>query len=121
MAKTILIVDDSTSMRQMVGYTLRQAGFWVIEGTNGQDALQKLEGQRVELIITDLNMPVMDGITFIKQLRNRPASRGTPVLMLTTESEDAKKKEGRAAGATGWMVKPFNPSKLLETIARVLP
>lgn len=121
MAKTILIVDDSTSMRQMVGYTLRQAGFSVIEGSNGQDALDKLERQHVELIITDLNMPVMDGISLIKRVRSRPASKGTPVLMLTTESEDAKKKEGRAAGATGWMVKPFNPAKLLETIARVLP
>ena len=121
MPKMILIVDDSTSIRQMVGYTLRQAGFGVIEGTNGQDALQKLDGQRVELIITDLNMPVMDGITFIKHVRSRTALRGTPVLMLTTESDDGKKKEGRAAGATGWMVKPFKPDKLLETIARVLP
>jgi two-component system chemotaxis response regulator CheY len=119
--KMILIVDDSTSMRQMVAYTLRQAGFGVIEGTNGQDALEKLDGQRVELIITDLNMPVMDGITFIKRVRSRPASRGTPVLMLTTESQDLKRQEAKAAGATGWIVKPFHPDKLLHTVSRVLP
>lgn len=121
MSKNILIVDDSTAMRQMVAYTLRQAGFSVIEGSNGQEALQKLEGERVELIITDLNMPVMDGITFIKQVRSRAASRGTPVLMLTTESQESKRQEGKAAGATGWIVKPFHPDKLLHTISRVLP
>lgn len=121
MSKTILIVDDSAAMRQMVSYTLRQAGYGVIEGSNGQEALEKLEGERVALIITDLNMPVMDGLTFIRQVRSRAASRSTPVLMLTTESQDSKRQEGKAAGATGWIVKPFHPDKLLITISRVLP
>ncbi|MGD0295760.1 MAG: response regulator [Bryobacteraceae bacterium] len=121
MAKTILIVDDSTSIRQIVSFTLKQAGFQVLEGSNGQEGLTQLSAQRVDLIVTDLNMPVMDGITFVKQVRSRPATKGIPVLMLTTESQDSKKQEGKAAGATGWLVKPFHPEKLLQTIARVLP
>lgn len=121
MGKTALIVDDSVSMRQMVSFTLKQAGFTVIEGCNGQDALERAEGQGVSLVITDLNMPVMDGITFIKALRTKPSYRFTPVLMLTTESQEAKKKEAKAAGATGWIVKPFNPEQLLAVIAKVLP
>lgn len=121
MGKSIMIVDDSATMRQILGHTLRQAGYGVIEGVNGQDALNKLQGQHVELIITDLNMPVMDGITFIRQVRRLPAMRGTPVLMLTTESQAEKKQEGKAAGATGWILKPFQPEKLLQGIARVLP
>lgn len=108
-------------MRQMVAYTLKQAGFGVVEGVNGQDGLSRLDAQRVDLIVTDLNMPVMDGITFIRQVRSRPGMKGVPVLMLTTESQDSKKQEGKAAGATGWIVKPFHPEKLLATIARVLP
>jgi len=119
--KTVLIVDDSISIRKMVGYTLKQAGFTVVEGENGQDALVQMEAQKVDLIVTDLNMPVMDGITFIREVRNRPAAKGIPVLMLTTESQDSKKQEGKAAGATGWIVKPFHPDKLLAIIARVLP
>jgi two-component system chemotaxis response regulator CheY len=121
MARTVLIVDDSASIRQMVAFTLQQAGFAVLVGCNGEDALQKLENQRVELIITDLNMPVMDGIAFISQLRRRPATRYTPVLMLTTESQMEKKQQGKAVGATGWIVKPFHPGKLLDVIAKVLP
>jgi len=121
MPRTALIVDDSTSIRQMVAYTLREAGFDVLEGSNGSDALAKLENRRVELIITDLNMPVMDGLTFIRQVRGRPENKYTPVLMLTTESQAEKKQQGKAAGATGWIVKPFHPGKLLEVIARVLP
>ncbi|HLK19168.1 MAG TPA: response regulator [Bryobacteraceae bacterium] len=122
MAKTILIVDDSTSIRQVVSFTLKQAGFAVVEGSNGKEGLAQLDtAPRVDLIVTDLNMPVMDGITFIKHVRSRPQSKGTPVLMLTTESQDSKKQEGKAAGATGWLVKPFHPEKLLQTIARVLP
>jgi len=121
MAKTVLIVDDSATMRQMIAFTLQEAGFTVLEGANGQEALNKLGGQRVDIIVTDLNMPVMDGITLIKNVRSRPTTKGIPVLMLTTESQDAKKREGKAAGATGWIVKPFHPGKLLETIARVLP
>jgi len=120
-AKTVLIVDDSVSIRQVVGFTLKQAGFTVLDASNGQEALGKLSGQRVDLIVTDLNMPVMDGITLIKNVRSQPATRGVPVLMLTTESQDTKKQEGKAAGATGWIVKPFHPEKLLQVIARVLP
>lgn len=121
MTRTALIVDDSTSMRQMVAYTLRQAGFAVLEGCDGADALEKLGEQRVSLVITDLNMPVMDGIEFIRRLRARPNAKYTPVLMLTTESQISKKQEGKSAGATGWIVKPFQPEKLLEVVAKVLP
>lgn len=121
MSRTALIVDDSASMRQMVAFTLRQGGFDVIEGENGQDALDKLKDRRVQLIITDLNMPVMDGITFIQNVRSRTEFKFTPVLMLTTESQGAKKELGKAAGATGWIVKPFDPDKLLATVAKVLP
>jgi len=119
--KTALIVDDSSSVRQMVGYTLRQAGFSVLEGNNGANALEVLGDQRVDLIITDLNMPVMDGIEFIRRVRGQVNSKYTPVLMLTTESQSTKKQEGRTAGATGWIVKPFHPEKLLEVIAKVVP
>ena len=124
MAKTALIVDDSTSMRQMVSFTLKGAGFTVLEGGNGQEALDKLKGApggKVDLIITDLNMPVMDGLTFIKAVRAQPTSRFTPVLMLTTESGDGRKAEGKAAGATGWIVKPFHPEQMLKVIEKVLP
>lgn len=122
MAKTALIVDDSTSMRQMVGFTLRGAGFEVIEGGNGQEGLDKLAtAGKVDIIITDLNMPVMDGLTFIRQARTRAALRFTPILMLTTESQDGRKAEGKAAGATGWIVKPFQPDQLLKVIQKVLP
>ena len=124
MGKTALIVDDSSSMRQMVGFTLRGAGFQVIECCDGQDALNKLAaapGGKVDIIITDLNMPVMDGLTFIKQARTRPTVRFTPILMLTTESQESRKAEGKAAGATGWIVKPFHPDQLLKVIEKVLP
>lgn len=119
--RKVLIVDDSPSMRQMVSFTLRQGGFDVVEAEHGQQALDKLKGVSVDLIITDLNMPVMDGITLIRNVRSQPAMRGKPILMLTTEGLAAKKEEGKAAGATGWIVKPFDPNKLLETLARVLP
>ena len=108
-------------MRQMVSFTMKEAGFTVVEGENGQDGLGKADAQPVQLVITDLNMPVMDGITFIKELRTRPAYKFIPVLMLTTESQDSKKQAGRAAGATGWIVKPFNPTQLLAVVAKVLP
>lgn len=120
MAKTALIVDDSTSMRQMVSFTMQEAGFSVLEGANGQEALQRVEGNRVELVITDLNMPVMDGIALIRQLRSNPAYKFTPILMLTTESQESKKQEGKAAGATGWIIKPFDPQKLLAVVAKVV-
>jgi two-component system chemotaxis response regulator CheY len=108
-------------MRQMVGFTLRQGGFDVIEAGHGQEALDKLSSTSVDLIITDLNMPVMDGITLIQNVRKQPALMRKPILMLTTEGLAAKKEQGKAAGATGWIVKPFDPEKLLMTIAKVLP
>jgi two-component system chemotaxis response regulator CheY len=119
--KKVLIVDDSVSMRQMVGFTLREGGFEVIEAEHGQDALDKLQGAPVDLVITDLNMPVMDGITLIQNLRSQPAMKTKPILMLTTEGLVGKKEQGKAAGATGWIVKPFDPEKLLQTVAKVLP
>ena len=119
--RKILIVDDAVSMRQMVGFTLRQGGFEVVEAEHGQDALNKLQGLQVDLIITDLNMPVMDGITLIQNVRKLPAMKTKPILMLTTEGLAAKKEQGKAAGATGWIIKPFDPEKLLQTIAKVLP
>jgi two-component system chemotaxis response regulator CheY len=119
--RKVLIVDDSNSMRQMVGFTLRQGGFEAIEAGHGQEALDKLKQTQVDLVITDLNMPVMDGITLIRHLRSQPAMANKPILMLTTEGLATKKEEGKAAGATGWIVKPFDPEKLLQTIAKVLP
>jgi two-component system chemotaxis response regulator CheY len=119
--RKVLIVDDSVSMRQMVGFTLRQGGYEVIEAEHGQDALNKLSGAAVDLILTDLNMPVMDGITLIQNVRKHPAHKSKPILMLTTEGLAAKKEQGKAAGATGWIVKPFDPEKLLQTLAKVLP
>ena len=121
MGRPVMIVDDSLTMRQMVAYTLAEAGFSVLEATDGRDALDRSEGKRVDLVITDLNMPRMDGISLIRELRARPAFKHTPILMLTTESQDTKKQEGRAAGATGWIVKPFNPERLLQVIRKVLP
>jgi len=121
MPKKVLIVDDSVMIRQMVSFTLREAAFDVAEAENGQDALGKINVQAPDLIITDLNMPVMDGITFIRNARNVPATRYVPILMLTTESQLEKKMEGKAAGATGWIVKPFDPAKLLSVVGRVLP
>ena len=119
--KTILIVDDSASVRQVVGIALRGAGYDVIEGRDGQDALGKLGGQKVHLIISDVNMPNMDGIAFLKAVKQLPAYRFTPVLMLTTENQEAKKKEGQLAGAKAWMVKPFQPAQLLGAVERLLP
>jgi len=116
-----LIVDDSPTMRQMVSFTLREAKFDVLEAENGADALKKVQGQKFDLILTDLNMPVMDGITFIRNARGLADTKYVPILMLTTESQAEKKSEGKAAGATGWIVKPFDPPKLLAVIGKVLP
>lgn len=122
MGKQILVVDDSATMRQMVSFTLTGAGFQVVEAGDGQEAIGKLTGgARPNLVITDLNMPKMDGISLIKAVRAMPAFKFTPVLMLTTESDESKKKEGQAAGATGWIVKPFNPEQMLKVVAKVLP
>jgi two-component system, chemotaxis family, chemotaxis protein CheY len=120
-SKTVLVVDDSVSMRQMVAYTLQQAGFSVLQGGDGQEGLDKLQGQRVELIITDVNMPTMDGITFVKNVRALPNYKYTPILMLTTESQAATRQQGKAAGATGWLVKPFEPNQFLQIVAKVCP
>jgi len=120
MARKILIVDDSTMVRQMVSFTLKEAGFDVVDAKDGQDALNKLASHSVDLIVTDLNMPVMDGITFIGNARTLAATKYIPILMLTTESQPEMKQKGRAAGATGWIVKPFDPPKLLAVIAKVL-
>ena len=122
MAKTILIVDDSASVRQVVGISLKQAGYDVIEGVDGKDALKKLTGLKVHLIISDVNMPNMDGISMVKAIKQMPAYKFTPIVMLTPESQDAKKKEGQEAGAKAWVVKPFKPEQLLGVVQKlVLP
>ncbi len=117
---SILTVDDSTSMRQMVLFTLKGAGYEVVEAADGVEALDVANTRSFDLVVTDVNMPNMDGITLIKELRNLPDYKFTPILMLTTESGSEKKQEGKAAGATGWIVKPFDPERLLETIKKVL-
>lgn len=121
MNKTILIVDDSATMRQMVGDTLRHAGFQVLEGVHGEDGLKKLQGSQVNLVITDYNMPVMGGIAFIHKMRARAENKFTPILVLTTETEESRKNEARAAGATGWLVKPFDPNRLIQVVNRLVP
>ena len=120
MAKTILIVDDSLSMRQLVKMTLTGAGHQVIEAVDGKDALTKLNGQKINLIISDVNMPNMDGITFLKNVKQLPAYKFTPVIMLTTEAGEAKKEEGRAAGAKAWVVKPFQPAQMLTAVSKLI-
>ena len=117
---SILAVDDSASMRQMVSFTLKGAGYEVIEAADGVEALNIARTKGVNLVITDVNMPNMDGINLIKQLRMLPSYKFTPLLMLTTEASSEKKQQGRAAGATGWIVKPFNPDQLLNTVKKVL-
>ncbi len=119
MTVKILTVDDSRTMRNMLAYTLQGAGYEVLQAENGQEGLDVLGTNTVDLIITDINMPVMDGITFIEQLRLDRAQAAVPVLILTTESSDDMKARGRAAGATGWIVKPFDPDKLIEIVRRV--
>jgi two-component system chemotaxis response regulator CheY len=120
MAHSLLIVDDSASMRQMVSFTLKDAGYDIIAANNGKDALTKLDGARISMVITDLNMPEMDGIELIKQLRGRPDFKFTPIVMLTTESQESKKLAGKQAGASGWIVKPFKPEQLVETVRKFL-
>ncbi len=120
MAKTVLCVDDSASIRQMVGFTLKSAGYEVVEAVDGMDGLDKAKARSVNLVLTDQNMPRMDGLTLIKNLRALPAYKSVPILMLTTESSEAMKAQGRAAGATGWLVKPFDPQKLIEVVRKVI-
>ena len=120
MPKTIMTADDSASVRQMVAFTLKQAGYDVIEAVDGRDALGKLEAAPVNMLITDLNMPNMDGIELIRKARAKPTLKFIPIIMLTTESQDGKKKEGKEAGATGWIVKPFKPDQLLAVVKKVM-
>lgn len=120
MSKTIMVVDDSASLRQVVSIALKGAGYNVIEACDGKDALTKLAGTKVNLVISDVNMPNMDGITLLKEIRNRPELRFTPVIMLTTESQEAKKQEGRNAGAKAWVVKPFQPAQMLDAVAKLI-
>jgi two-component system chemotaxis response regulator CheY len=120
MAKTVLAVDDSASLRQMVAFTLKGAGYEVIEAADGEEGLAKAKASAVSLVLTDQNMPKMDGLTLVKGLRALPQYAATPILMLTTESGDQMKAAGKAAGATGWLVKPFDPAKLLEVVQKVI-
>jgi two-component system chemotaxis response regulator CheY len=120
MGKVIMTVDDSTSIRQMVSFTLTQAGYQVVEAVDGKDALGKLTSASVDMVITDLNMPNMDGVSLIREVRGQAKYKFIPILMLTTESKDTKKQEGKAAGATGWIVKPFNATQLIEVVKKVL-
>jgi two-component system chemotaxis response regulator CheY len=120
MAKTILAVDDSASIRQMVAFTLKSAGYDVVEAVDGVDGLDKAKAKKADLILTDQNMPRMDGLTLIRNLRDLAQYKTVPILMLTTESSDAMKSQGRSAGATGWLVKPFDPQKLIEVVRKVI-
>jgi two-component system chemotaxis response regulator CheY len=120
MEKTVLAVDDSVSMRQMVTFTLQRAGYQVIQAGDGAEALAKAKVRPVNLVLTDQNMPKMDGLTLIASLRGLQEYRGTPILVLTTESSDEMKAKGRAAGATGWLVKPFDPKRLVEVVRKVI-
>lgn len=120
MGKCILTVDDSSTMRQMISFTLKEAGFDILEAQDGMEALDRAKGQKLSLIITDVNMPRMDGITLVQRLRAMPEFRFTPILVLTTESGPDMKQKGKEAGATGWIVKPFSPEKLLDVVNKVL-
>jgi two-component system chemotaxis response regulator CheY len=120
MVKRILAVDDSAAMRNMVCVTLEGAGYQVIVAVDGQDGLEKAQSGVADLVLTDQNMPRMDGLTLVKSLRALPAYARTPILILTTESSDEMKSKGRAAGATGWLVKPFDPSRLIEVVGKVI-
>ena len=120
MSKTILVVDDSASIRQMVAFTVKSSGYEVVEAVDGMDGLEKARSKNFNLILTDQNMPRMDGLALVKSLRALPQYRTVPILMLTTESSDAMKAQGKAAGATGWLVKPFDPQKLIEVVKKVI-
>jgi two-component system, chemotaxis family, chemotaxis protein CheY len=120
MAKTIMIVDDSASLRQVVNIALKGAGYDTIEACDGQDALSKLTGQKIHLIICDVNMPNMDGLTFLRQAKQLPEYKFTPVIMLTTEAGETKKQEGQAAGAKAWVIKPFQPAQMLSAVSKLV-
>lgn len=118
--KTIMAVDDSASMRQMVSFVLKNGGYEVVLAVNGLDALSKLKGQDLHLFLTDINMPEMDGLEFTRQIRGMPEYKFVPIVLLTTESAERKKQEGKAAGATAWIVKPFKPDQLLAVVKKVM-
>lgn len=120
MAKTILAVDDSGSLRKMVSFSLQAAGYEVIQAVDGQDGLDRAKEKTVDLVLTDQNMPIMDGLTLIKSLRGLSSYKKVPILMLTTESSDEMKAKGKAAGANGWLVKPFDPKRLVEVVQKVI-
>lgn len=120
MSKTVMIVDDSASLRQVVNIALSGAGYSVIEACDGRDALGKLNGNKIHLVISDVNMPNMDGISFVKELKKLPNYKFTPVIMLTTESQESKKAEGQAAGAKAWVVKPFQPQTMLAAVSKLI-
>ena len=120
MAKTIMIVDDSASLRQVVSIALKSSGYDVIESTDSKNALAKLTGRKVHLIISDVNMPNMDGITFVKEVKKLPDYKFTPVIMLTTEAGEDKKAAGQAAGAKAWVVKPFKPEQMITAVAKLI-
>ncbi|GAB4256251.1 MAG: response regulator [Methylomicrobium sp.] len=120
MNKTIMIVDDSSSIRQLVKISLKGDGYEVIEASDGKDALSKMDGKKIHLIISDVNMPNMDGITFVKEAKKLPAYKFTPVIMLTTESQQSKIQEGQAAGAKAWVVKPFQPQQMLAAVSKLI-
>lgn len=120
MSKIIMTVDDSATIRQMLSFTLKDAGYEVVEAIDGRDALDRLAEQQIHMLITDLNMPRMDGIELIREVRKDPRHRFIPIIMLTTESQESKKAEGKAAGASGWIVKPFKPQQLLSVVKMVL-
>lgn len=121
MGKTIMTVDDSTSVRQLVAFTLKQEGYNILEAVDGLDALQKLKSAKIDLLITDLNMPNCDGLTLIKEVRGMASLKFLPILFLTTESSDDKRHQAKASGATGWIVKPFKPEQLVGVVKKVLP
>lgn len=120
MSKTILVVDDSASLRQVVNIALSGAGYTVIEACDGQDALTKLNGTKINLIVSDVNMPNMDGITFVTKAKQLPDYKFTPVIMLTTESQDEMVQKGKAAGVKAWMVKPFKPEQMLDAVSKLV-
>jgi two-component system chemotaxis response regulator CheY len=120
MGKTILVVDDSASVRQVVSIALKGAGYDVIQGSDGKDALKQLDGKRIHLIISDVNMPNMDGITFVAEAKKIAAYKFTPVIMLTTESQEEKKRQAQAAGAKAWVTKPFQPEQMLAAVSKLI-
>ncbi len=119
MSKTILVVDDSASIRQLVGIALKGAGYDVVEACDGKDALSKMAGKKIHLIVSDVNMPNMDGITLVKEVKANPQYKFVPIMMLTTEAQESKMQEGKDAGAKAWLVKPFQPDQLLTAVSRL--